>query len=345
MTRRTVSVAAISLALLAVLLLSGLAGKLDLTAGLSFLGTEEVQAFKAMFISLFLEAFPYLLLGAFVSSILQVLVKDEWIQRVIPRGPIGGMAAGSLLGLLLPICECGMVPVVRRLLRKGMPLHAGVAFLLAGPIVNPVVWSATWAAFRLYPAMVYARMGLALLVAFTISGLVYRFVRSNPLREAADDHEPLLAQGSSHAWRAGREQRARGGKLASILDHTANELVDTGKYLVLGIAVTAWIQATIPRAWLMDAGQEGWATYGMMLGLAYVSSLCSTSDAFVAASFAGVFPAGALLTFLVAGPMLDFKTTLLLLSGFRARFVLLLAGAVAVTVTGGAMLWAHWVFP
>ncbi len=105
---------------------------------ISLLGLDvsSLQSFKIMFISLILEAFPFILLGVLASSLLQVFVSDKMIQRLTPKNPIGGILFGSLLGILFPLCECGMIPVVRRLIRKGMPAYIGIVFILAGPILN-----------------------------------------------------------------------------------------------------------------------------------------------------------------------------------------------------------------
>lgn len=109
-----------------------------------------------------------------------------------------------------------------------------------------------------------------------------------------------------------------------------------GKYLIFGAFLTALVQTFVPRTLLVDIAQNDWASSAFMMGFAYVISICSTSDAFVATSFAATFSSGSLLAFLVFGPMMDLKSTLMLLSTFRARFVLLLIGLVAVAVWTGS---------
>jgi uncharacterized membrane protein YraQ (UPF0718 family) len=81
-----------------------------------------------------------------------------------------------------------------------------------------------------------------------------------------------------------------------------------------------------------------------MMGFAYILSLCSTSDAFVASSFVNTFTTGSLLTFLVFGPMLDFKGTLMLLSVFKTKFVLLLMALIVVTVLSGSLIFERLFF-
>ncbi|WP_234340292.1 permease [Gorillibacterium timonense] len=306
-------------------------------------GTEGVQTFKTMFISIFLEALPYLIIGVLVSAILQVVVPEAWIRRFVPKNPILGIAFGCLLGILFPLCECGMIPVVRRLIRKGMPLYVGVVFILVGPIVNPIVFAATYTAFRIRPEMVYARMGLALLVGLVIGLILYAFVKSDPLKTTKEDLYRSEAAESGEGPEEESGTQAKGmGKLFAVMEQAGGEIFDMGKYLIFGSVMTSLIQAFVPRAGMAEIGQQPIVSHLFMIGFAYVLSLCSTSDAFVASSFARTFSSGSLLTFLVFGPMLDFKSTLMLLSVFKPRFVLLLAGLITVTVLIGSLILSHY---
>lgn len=313
--------------LLCLLFLGGILPKL-LAADSSEL-LSKMNVFKSMFISILLEALPFLLLGILVSSIMQVFIPEAWIQRLIPKQPVLGVLVASLLGFIFPVCECGLIPVVRRLMAKGMPVYAGITFILAGPIVNLVVISATITAFRGRTDIVYSRVGLAILVSCIVGLLVYYMVKKDPRKQIE------AAQTSSHAGHS-----HRGSKIHQIMSHSIDEFFDMGKYLILGALITALIQTYIPRAELIAIGQGEYTSHLFMLGFAYILSLCSTSDAFVASSFMSTFSTGSLLTFLVFGPMVDFKGTLMLLSVFRAKFVLLLIGVVAVVVVAGAMLFA-----
>lgn len=295
----------------------------------------DLQTFKTMFVSITLEAFPFILLGVLVSSIIQVFVPESFIRRIIPKHPVAGVVVASLLGLVFPVCECGMVPVARRLIRKGFPVYAAVTFLLAGPIVNPVVYTATYMAFRSDVSIVYARMGLAVVVAAAVGLAIYRLVPRNPLKDAAG---PLGAHDHDHTHgrgQAGSPSLTR-SRFVETFDHAAGEFFDMGKYLIFGAFLTAIVQTFVPRTLLVDIAQNDWASSAFMMFFAYIISICSTSDAFVASSFAATFSAGSLLAFLVFGPMLDLKSTLMLLSAFRARFVLLLIALVAFAVWIGS---------
>ena len=63
------------------------------------------------------------------AGLLEELVPQQFVTKIIPRNRILAIAIGGLLGVLFPMCECGIIPVMRRLLRKGVPLTAVGALL------------------------------------------------------------------------------------------------------------------------------------------------------------------------------------------------------------------------
>lgn len=304
--------------------------------------SEALQNMKTVFISIFLEAAPFLLIGVLLSSLMQWFVSEEMIRKLTPKNPVGGVLVAGLLGIIFPICECGMIPVVRRLMHKGMPPYIAVTFILSGPVVNPIVFTATLLAFPSHPEITIARMGLAFAVAAAIGGLVYIFVRQNPLRKPkatvteVKTHPGFkMAQPHSHSV---DHDHAHDKNWRSFFIHAGDEFVDMSKYLVIGALITACIQTFISRSDLISLGNGPVASYAFMMGFAYVLSLCSTSDAFVASAFSHTFALGPLLSFLVLGPMLDFKSTLMLLSTFRTRFVIGLSLAIIALVFAGSWL-------
>lgn len=319
--------------------------------GSPVIGADQWHSVKTVFVSLFLEALPFMLLGVLVSSALQSFVSEAALARLIPRNPLLGVLCACLLGIVLPVCECGMIPVVRRLLRKGMPAYIGTTYVLAAPIVNPVTVLATYSAFRAAPEMALYRTALGFAAAAAVGLLMYRFrgKTADPLR--ADTGSHLHADSHPHAGShpqatsayAHRASRlAPSSRLLSFCSHAADEFFDMGKFLMLGAFLTALIQTFVSREELLALGGGVFGSHLLMMGYAYVISLCSTSDAFVAASFNGVFPASALLAFLVYGPMVDFKNTLMLLSAFKARFVLQLLLFATAAVLALSLLAGWW---
>lgn len=301
---------------------------------------QSVQSFKTMFISIVLEALPFIVVGVLVSSFVQIFIPESWIRRFAPKHPILGIGFACLLGFLFPVCECGMIPVIRRLIAKGMPQYIGIVFILVGPIVNPIVYAATFMAFRSRPELVYSRMGLALFVGAAIGLIVYLFVKRSALKHSAE----TLYSGAGGQAESGERKHVRGNSVFAMLEHAGAEFFDMGKYLIFGSVVAAALQTFVPRAGLLEIGQDPLLSHAFMMGLAFLLSLCSTSDAFVAASFINTFSAGSLLTFMVFGPMLDLKTTLMMASVFRLRFVLALIALVVLFVFLGAIIVEQLVF-
>jgi hypothetical protein len=307
--------------------------------------SEALQNMKTIFISIFLEAAPFLLIGVLLSSFMQWFVSEEMVRKLTPKNPVGGVLVAGLLGVIFPICECGMIPVVRRLMNKGMPAYIAVTFILSGPVVNPIVFTATLLAFPSHPEIVIARMLLSFAVAAFIGMLTYMFVHYNPLKmskrrgSAIVQTHPGFKMAKPHSHSVDHEHdHVHDKNWRSFFIHAGDEFVDMSKYLVIGALITACIQTFISRSDLISLGNGPVASYAFMMGFAYVLSLCSTSDAFVASAFSHTFALGPLLSFLVLGPMLYFKSTLMLLSTFRTRFVIGLSLAIIIFVFAGSWL-------
>ncbi|CAN7664619.1 permease [Paenibacillus sp. LjRoot56] len=305
----------------------------------SFFTIDHLQSFKTIFISLILEALPFILLGVLLSSLLQTFVPESTIRRFTPRNPVLGILFACLIGILFPMCECGMIPIVRRLILKGMPVYIAVVFIIAGPILNPIVFAATLMAFRNHPSIAYSRMGLAFIVVIIIGLILYRLVKRSPLR-LGQNHESKAPQHDEHHHHDHHHHHSDNpSKVMTFFVHSSSEFFEMGKFLVFGALLTALIQVFMQRESLLAIGQGPLSSHFFMMGLAYILSICSTSDAFVASSFQTSFTSGSLLTFLVFGPMLDFKSTLMLLSVFKIRFVLLLVLLISCTVLICSLLW------
>ncbi|WP_311082969.1 permease [Paenibacillus polymyxa] len=299
---------------------------------LRLLDMSQLQPLKTVFMGIFLEAVPFLLIGVLVSSLLQWLVPETWIRKIAPSHPVPGVLLASLLGMLFPICECGMIPVVRQLMLKGMPAYMGITFILSGPIINPVVLAATMMAFPSHPEITAVRMGLAFAVSAIIGLIVYAFVRVHPLKRSLLSFNRQKQNNQTH-----RHTRTWRGFFV----HAGDEFLDMSKYLTIGALLTACIQTFIPRVEMLSLSNGTVGSYAFMMGFAYILSLCSTSDAFVATAFSHTFTLGPLAAFLVLGPMLDFKGTLMLLSTFRTKFVAILGLLIVSLVLVGSIA-AEW---
>ena len=127
-----------------------------------------------IFLGIFIEAAAFLLLGVLMSAVIQVFITPDMLKKWIPKNRVGATLMGALMGMIFPVCECGSVPAVRRLMVKGAPVPLGVAFLLAAPVINPVVIASTWVAFDGDPLIVWGRIALTILMAGVVA-IIFSF--------------------------------------------------------------------------------------------------------------------------------------------------------------------------
>ncbi len=325
---------------------------------------SQLQDAFTLFLGLLVEALPFLLLGVILSSALLVLIKEENIIKRFPRNPIAGALMGSCIGFLFPVCECGNVPVARRLLLKGAPTAVTVGFLLAAPTVNPIVIWSTWTAFKDQPEIVFFRVVFSLLIATSIGcvfstqkdiGVLlnpalskrigYRKACPNPTQELPS----LLQAGTFLLNKSGKPIRLDSNialatapsigvslmperRWGMFVENLTQELRELGGMLVLGSAIAACLQVFVPRDLILHLGSGTVTSILSMMALGMIVSICSTVDAFFALSFASAFTSSSLIAFLVIGPMVDLKSISLLLSIFKPRMIIYLLG-IAVQLT------------
>jgi uncharacterized membrane protein YraQ (UPF0718 family) len=296
----------------------------------------RINNFITQFFSIVLEAFPFIVLGAVIAGILEEFVPQRWITRLMPRNRVWAILAGALLGLPFPMCECGIIPIMRRLIRKGLPLSACTAYLLAGPIINVVVMGSTLTAFIDHEknstgntvqlgswGMTIMRMAFGYLVAVGTSLIVERQYRIygnkllTPLAmppaqpEQADDDEDAPAA-KPKAW---------GERLGNVTETALHDFVDIMVFLIIGALISALCGLIFSHNQIEQFGR-GYPVVAIlaMMAMAVLLCLCSEADAFVAASYKQLAPS-AKLAFLTLGPMLDLKLYFMYTRVFRPRLI------------------------
>ena len=283
---------------------------------------DLLSQFTSVFLGIFIEAVPFLLLGTLASGMVEVFFDQEELARILPRQPLLAALTGSLMGLFLPVCECGVVPLTRRLYQKGVPSAVGISFLLAAPVINPVVIASTYAAFGFSPVF-WGRIALTLGIA-VITGLVFSLqpdvnqILRDPIPSKITE-EPLVVALAPPVVVVPLGQRLR--RMVVI---AGDEFFEMGRYLVIGSLMAALLQTFVPQQILASLGRGPVLSVVVMAAIAVLLSVCSTVDAFIALAFIGQFPTGALLSFLVYGPMVDIKSTLMFTRVFRRRGVVYL---------------------
>ncbi len=291
----------------------------------------QLTTFGVIFASIVIEALPFILLGALVSAAVAVFVPDSFFARMARLPRRVQLPGATLAGFAFPVCECGSVPVGRRLIARGMHPSAALGFMFAAPILNPIVLISTWVAFgggTKGAEMVAGRAVLGFAVAMS-AGMAIAARGSELLR---GDHS---GTGGSDGGSCGHDHSQDGG--GAFIEHLIGDLLFMGRFLVFGAAASALMQTLVPQDIL--SGVAGAAALGTLalMAFAFMLALCSEADAFVATSFTA-FPPSAQLGFLVFGPILDTKLAALYGATFRPPFIRRLVVVAVPMVLAGALL-------
>jgi uncharacterized protein len=255
---------------------------------------------------------PFVLLGVFASAFVQQALRGEVVARWMPRRALPAVLLSSLFGLVAPVCDCGAVPLGRRLISKGVPVYAAVSFLLAAPVVNPITLISTALAFQGNASVVGLRATMTLSLAVLVGLLAHR------LRSDVPTLTRLLSDGGKE------EQAVTRGRLAQILAHATTEYFDIVFFVVLGALFTAATQTLVPRGELAALGSQRAGSVLALMPVATILSICSEADAFVARAFASSFSLGAVLAFMTIGQVVDLRNGLLLWRTLGTRLLLLI---------------------
>jgi uncharacterized membrane protein YraQ (UPF0718 family) len=292
----------------------------------------SVLSLNTIFLSIIIEAVPFVLIGVIIAGMIQIFITEDHIRRWMPKNRFMAVIVSCIIGAFFPACECGIVPIVRRLISKGVPVYAGIGFMLTGPLINPIVIFSTYMAFGNDFKMAILRMVTGFFVAIVVSLIVSMLFKGTQLKNSFTTQSVSVTS----------VKLPFSVRMGQMLRHSIDEFFDMGKYLILGAFFAALVQTYISSKTILAIGEGVGSSTLVMMGLAYLLSLCSEADAFIAASFRNLFPATALLGFLVFGPMIDLKNTLMMLGVFKFRFVFILILLIAATIFGTLMAVHGW---
>ena len=318
---------------------------------------DAQQDFAVAFLSILFEGAPFILLGTVISGFIDIYLPAGTMDRFLPKNRTLSVMVAGLLGSIFPVCECAVVPVIRRLVGKGLPMSCALTYMLAAPIVNPITALSTWKAFQGQApwTMTGGRMLLGYLIAVGVGLVVARIPLRKVLRksiadsieETSDKSDPsdksdCCGHDHSHDHHH-HDEKPDDARLIAAMRSAQKDFVDVGVYFTIGVAITALFNTGIaPGAvWLDSLAGNTLAAPAALMALAFILSLCSTSDAFIAATLAK-FTWGAKLAFLVLGPMLDVKLIFLYQTVMRKKFILGLAVALFTVIWIVAVAWEMW---
>ncbi len=326
---------------------------------------DSQQDFAYAFLSILFEGAPFILLGTLISGFIDVYLPAGTMERFLTRNKFLAVVTAGLLGAVFPVCECAVVPVIRRLVRKGLPVSCALTYMLAAPIVNPITALSTWKAFQGQGAemMTSSRLLLGFVISVAVGIIVLKLplswvlkpqlVASLEKEAASKDHGHEHHDGCGHDHSCcghdhgdhGHESHHHhhhddGGQVVAALRSAMKDFVDVAVYFAIGVSITALFNTGIaPGAqWLDSLAKNPAAAPAALMGLAFVLSLCSTSDAFIAATLAK-FSWGAKLAFLTFGPMMDVKLIFLYQMVLRRRFIVLLAIGLFAAIGAISIYW------
>ncbi|MFT3989931.1 MAG: permease [Luteolibacter sp.] len=312
--------------------------------------SDSQQDFALAFLSILFEGVPFILLGTLVSGFIDVYLPPGLMDRWLPKNRLLAVLVAGLLGLVFPVCECAVVPVIRRLVKKGLPVSCALTYMLAAPIVNPITALSTWKAFEgpMQWWMSGSRMAFGYAVAVVIGWIASRIPMKAMLRPslAGSLEKEEVCQNDGGCGCGGEHEGAKGDRLLAAFRGAMKDFVDVAVYFTIGVALTAMFNTgVIPgAAWLDGLAKHRTGAPFVLMALAFILGLCSTSDAFIAATL-DKFSAGAKLAFLVFGPMMDVKLVFLYQSVLRKRFIALLALALFLGIGVISILWQTFFFP
>ena len=285
-----------------------------------------LQDFLTFLISIVVEALPFVVLGIMVSVAVQVWLPEGWLLRRLPKCRWVRQVTISLLGVFVPVCECGNVPLARGLLAQGLSASESLVFLLAAPVLNPVTIITTQQAFANDPVVLAGRMAGGFVIANVVGWVFMRRRRD----ELLQPDFIKTCQISRHI------HERRWVRSLELFRHEASHMLPA---LLFGAAAAALVQVAVPREILLTLGSNPAWSIAAMLALAFVISICSNVDAFFALAFKDTFTAGSLVSFLVFGPMIDIKLLSLMRTTYQPKvlmqvslLVLLMSAAIGLGV-------------
>jgi uncharacterized protein len=328
---------------------------------LTAMSPDSQQDFALAFLSILFEGAPFILLGTLISGFIDIYLPAGTMDRFLPRNRNLAVVVAGLLGAVFPVCECAVVPVIRRLVKKGLPVSCALTYMLAAPIVNPITALSTWKAFQGQNAamMTSSRMLLGFMIAVAVGLIVSRLPMAAVLKkrlvedlerpekkpdhnhaDCGHDHGDGECCGHDHSHSHGGDNR-----LVAAFRSAMKDFIDVGVYFSIGVSITALFNTGIaPGAdWLDGLATNDVLAPGALMVLAFVLSLCSTSDAFIAATL-DKFSWGAKLAFLTFGPMMDVKLLFLYQTVMRRRFIVMLALGLFFAIGGITIFWQQLLF-
>lgn len=281
------------------------------------------------FISMILEALPFILIGALVSAIIQMYISEELVKRILPKNKFISMLFAALIGVFIPICECAIVTIAKSLIKKGVPIGVAIVFMLSVPIVNPVVILSTFYAFSEIKVALIRVLG-GIVCAIVIGSLMDILSTKNKnIIKNNNNYDTMCDCGC-----VATNYFYNKSKIRLCLEHANKEFSNILKYYILGSFLSSSFIVMVDKDMLNIMSGGKYIPIIIMMTLSFLLSLCSEADAFIARGFLNHFGLPATSAFLILGPMLDLKNSIIIGSYFKKGFALKLIILIPLIVLG-----------
>lgn len=312
-----------------------------------------IKDISVLFISIILEALPFLLLGSLISAIIQEYISDDFFKKVIPKNPILGSIVGVILGFFIPACDCAVIPIALRLKKKKVPLNVCISFMLSSPIINPVaILSVVYAFKSTMPEIAIWRLVGGVIVSIVVGVIMsimykrdedifygnaviddgcvhcghnHRHEMHNSECHCDDEYGEHSHNGNHechcHGEDEGKHKKKFTRRMLNVIDHTKGDFLDVIKYMIFGSLITATLQILMAKFNITLGANNSILQMIVMMAFAYIVSLCSTADSFIAKTFIYEMSKSSILAYLIFGPMIDIKNTLYLAEKCKKSFV------------------------
>jgi len=275
------------------------------------------------------EMSPYLLFGFFVAGILSVLVSQPLVERHLGGRGVWPLVKASIVGVPLPLCSCGVIPVSISLHKHGASKGATISFLLSTPqtgvdsiFVTLSLLGPVFAVFRPLAAFVTGILGGTLVDVFNRD-------KNNADRPQPECKDECCAESNK------KNKIIKGLKYGFITLPR-----DIGKAMLAGLAIAAFISALVPEGYFAEKLGTGIFAMVVMMFLGIPVYVCATASVPVAAALIlkGLTP-GAALVFLMTGPATNAASFITIWKALgRATAITYLATVAGCALLGGVLL-------
>ncbi len=264
------------------------------------------------FWSLALESAPALLLAYLSGGLIMAFLPKTSVRWMRGGRPLGQALKGMAVGLPLPICTCGVLPLYRTLIRQGAPPAAAMAFLIATPElgIDALLISIPLLGGDMTMVRLAAAAAIALVVGWGVGTIASR--SAAPAIDRDDAEKPL------EPWPI----RLRAG----LKEGFGNLVDDTAPWILVGLLVAAIAQPVLAQGWLSSLSGFAEVALFALIGLPIYVCASGATPIVAVLLVSGVSP-GAALAFLLTGPATNIST-FGILSALHGRRIALLFGVV-----------------